>query len=219
MIVMDKEAVFRNLMNGIININSGETLNATKKVIELGIDPLEAIEKGLSAGTKIIGEKFQKLEVFLPELIMATDIFNEAMKILKPEIDAKKITQVKKGKIIIGTVHGDIHDIGKDIVAMLLEVDSYEVHNLGENIPTSAFIDEAQKIGADFIGLSSLLTSTMPTQKDLIDALIEKGIRDKYIVIVGGGPATSEWADEIGADGYAETAADAVTLVNKLLKN
>ena len=219
MIVMDKEAVFRNLMNGIININSGETLNATKKVIELGIDPLEAIEKGLSAGTKIIGEKFQKLEVFLPELIMATDIFNEAMKILKPEIDAKKITQVKKGKIIIGTVHGDIHDIGKDIVAMLLEVDSYEVHNLGENIPTSAFIDEAQKIGADFIGLSSLLTSTMPAQKDLIDALIEKGIKDKYTVIVGGGPVTSEWADEIGADGYAETAAGAVTLVNKLRKN
>ena len=150
---------------------------------------------------------------------MAADIFNEAMKILKPEIEAKKIKQVKKGKIVIGTVKGDIHKIGKDIVAMLLEVDGYEVRNLGENISTSTFIDEAEKIGADFIGLSSLLTSTMPAQKDLIDILREKGIRSKYKVIVGGGPVTSEWADEIGAEGYAETAADAVTLMQKLYQN
>ena len=211
--------MFGNLVNGIININMEETKNAAKKVIELGIDPLEAIEKGLSAGTKIIGEKFKKLEVFLPELIMATDIFNEAMEILKPEIEAKKIKQTKKGKIVIGTVKGDIHKIGKDIVAMLLEVNGYEVHNLGENISNSTLIDEAEKIGADFIGLSALLTSTMPAQKDLIDALIEKGIRGKYKVIVGGGPVTSEWADEIGADGYAETAADAVTLIEKLYQS
>jgi len=204
------------MMDGIVNINSEETKNATRKVIEMDLDPLEAIEKGLSAGTKIIGEKFKKLEVFLPELMMATDIFNEAMEILKPQIEAKKLKQIKKGKIIIGTVHGDIHKIGKDIVAMLLEVDGYEVKNLGENIAASTFIDEAEKNGVDFIGLSSLLTSTMPSQKDLIDALVEKGIRDKYKVIVGGGPVTPEWADEIGADGYAETAADAVTLVQKL---
>jgi len=208
--------VFESLKSGIININMEETKNAVKKVIELGIDPLEAIEKGLSVGTKIIGEKFKKLEVFLPELIMAGDIFNEAMEILKPEIEAKKIKQAKKGNIVIGTVKGDIHKIGKDIVAMLLEISGYEVHNLGENISTSTFIDEAEKIGADFIGLSSLLTSTMPAQKDLIDALREKGIRSKYKVIVGGGPVTSEWTDEIGADGYAETAADAVTLIQKL---
>ena len=213
---MDKEVVFRSMMSGIVNINMEETKNATRKVIELGIDPLEAIEKGLSTGTKIIGEKFKKLEIFLPELIMAADIFNEAMDILKPEIEAKKIKQAKKGKIVIGTVKGDIHKIGKDIVAMLLEVDGYEVQNLGENISTSTFIDEAERLGADFIGLSSLLTSTMPAQKDLIDALIEKGIRGKYKVIVGGGPVTSEWADEIGAEGYAETAADAVTLIQKL---
>lgn len=208
--------MFESLKSGIININMEETKNAVKKVIELGIDPLEAIEKGLSVGTKIIGEKFKKLEVFLPELIMAGDIFNEAMEILKPEIEAKKIKQAKKGNIVIGTVKGDIHKIGKDIVAMLLEISGYEVHNLGENISTSTFIDEAEKIGADFIGLSSLLTSTMPAQKDLIDALREKGIRSKYKVIVGGGPVTSEWTDEIGADGYAETAADAVTLIQKL---
>ena len=213
---MDKETIFKSMMDGIVNINSEETKNATRKVIEMDLDPLEAIEKGLSAGTKIIGEKFKKLEVFLPELMMATDIFNEAMEILKPQIEAKKLKQIKKGKIIIGTVHGDIHKIGKDIVAMLLEVDGYEVKNLGENIAASTFIDEAEKNGVDFIGLSSLLTSTMPSQKDLIDALVEKGIRDKYKVIVGGGPVTPEWADEIGADGYAETAADAVTLVQKL---
>lgn len=215
---MEKEEVFKSIVDSIVNIDAEGTKNATRKVIELGIDPLEAIEKGLSAGTKIIGEKFRKLEIFLPELIMAADIFNEAMEILKPEIEAKKLNKAKKGKIIIGTVNGDIHKIGKDIVAMLLEVDGYEVHNLGENVPTSTFINEAEKIDADFIGLSSLLTSTMPAQKDLIDVLVEKGIRDKYKVIVGGGPVTSEWADEIGADGYAETAADAVTLVEKLIK-
>ncbi|WP_219855516.1 cobalamin B12-binding domain-containing protein [Candidatus Hakubella thermalkaliphila] len=214
---MNKEEVFASLTSAIVDLDEEKVKSAAAKVLELGIDPVEAIEKGLSKGMEIIGEKFRNLEVFLPELIMAADIFSTATQILGPEIAARKLEQPRKGKIVIGTVKGDIHKIGKDIVAMLLEVAGFEVHNLGEDVATSAFIKEAERVKADIIGLSSLLTSTMPAQKDLIDILKEKGVRDKYKIVVGGGPVSPEWAEQIGTDGYAETAEDAVSLALELV--
>jgi methanogenic corrinoid protein MtbC1 len=160
---------------------------------------------------KVIGEKFNKLEIYLPELMLAAGVFNSAMTILKPHISSdSKSTQ--KGIVLIGTVKGDIHKIGKDLVAMLLETGGFAVHNIGEDVSTSTFIKEAGRVDADIIALSSLLTTTMASQKDLIDILKEIGQREKYLVMIGGAPTSQKWADEIGADIYGENAERAVSL-------
>jgi len=161
---------------------------------------------------KVIGDKFNKLEIYLPELMLAAGVFNSAMAVLKPHISAGKGESTKKGTVLIGTVKGDIHKIGKDIVAMLLETGGFEVHNLGEDVSTSTFIEEAEKVNADIIALSSLLTTTMAAQKDLVDILKEIGQREKYLIMVGGAPTSQKWTDEIGADIYGENAERAVSL-------
>jgi methanogenic corrinoid protein MtbC1 len=164
---------------------------------------------------KVIGEKFNKLEIYLPELMMAARVFNSAMTILKPHLSSDssgKSKSTQKGTVLIGTVKGDIHQIGKDIVAMLLETGGFDVHNIGEDVSTSTFIKEAGRVDADIIALSSLLTTTMASQKDLIDILKEIGQREKYLVMIGGAPTSQKWADDIGADIYGENAERAVSL-------
>lgn len=214
---MKKEEIFEDLFKAIVDLDEEKGKGAAVRLIEEGINPLEGIENGLSKGMKVIGEKFDKLEIYLPELIMAADIFEAVMEILKPQLSAENINKMKQGTVVLGTVKGDIHTIGKDIVAMLLVIAGFDVHNLGEDVGTSTFIEEAGKVKADIIGLSSLLTTTMPSQKDVIDILHEKKERDKYFVIVGGAPASQAWADEIGADGYGETAERAVSLALELV--
>ncbi len=214
---MKKEEIFEDLFKAIVDLDEERGKGAAVRLIEEGINPLEGIENGLSKGMKVIGEKFDKLEIYLPELIMSADIFGAVMEILKPQISAENLNKMKQGTIVLGTVKGDIHTIGKDIVAMLLVIAGFDVHNLGVDVSTSTFIEEAGKVKADIIGLSSLLTTTMPSQKDVIDILQEKKERDKYFVIVGGAPASQAWADEIGADGYGETAERAVSLALELV--
>jgi len=214
---MKKEEIFEDLIRAIVDLDEEKGERAATKLIEEKINPIEGMEKGLSNGMKIIGEKFNKSEVYLPELMMAADIFDSVMGILKPHISAESLDKVKRGTVVIGTVKGDIHAIGKDIVAMLLETAGFDVYNIGEDVATSTFIEEARKVKADIIGLSSLLTSTMPAQKDVIDILKETGERDKYAILIGGAPTSQEWADEISADGYAKTAESAVSLALKLV--
>ena len=165
-----------------------------------------------------IGDQFQRLEVFLPELMLGARIFTEAMKLLEPLIAKKGIEREVEGRVVIGTVKGDVHNIGKDIVAMLLKTAGFEVYDLGVDVEISKFIEKAHEVKADIIGLSSLLTSTMPIQKDFIDILKERGERNKYLVMVGGGPVTQGWADDIGADGYADNAEEAVRLASDLMQ-
>ncbi len=165
-----------------------------------------------------IGDKFQRLEVFLPELMLGGRIFTEAMKLIEPIIAKKGIEREVEGRVVIGTVKGDVHNIGKDIVAMLLKTAGFEVHDLGVDVEISKFIEKAREVKADIIGLSSLLTSTMPIQKDFIDILKERRERDRYLVMVGGGPVTQRWADEIGADGFAGNAEEAVRLASDLVR-
>jgi len=214
---MKKEEIFEDLFKAIVDLDEERGKGAAVRLIEEKINPLEGIENGLSKGMKVIGEKFDKLEVYLPELIMAADIFKAVMEILKPQLSAENLNKMKQGTVVLGTVKGDIHNIGKDIVAMLLVIAGFDVHNLGEDIAATTFIEEASRVKADIIGLSSLLTTTMPAQKDIIDILHEKNERDKYFVIVGGAPTSQAWADEIGADGYGETAEGAVTLALQLV--
>jgi len=214
---MQKEEIFEDLFRAIVDLDEEEGKRAGVKLIEEKIDPVEGIEKGLSKGMKIVGEKFNNSEIYLPEMIMAADVFNSVIDILKPHISAESLDKTKRGTMVIGTVKEDIHAIGKDIVAMLLGTAGFTVYNLGTDVATSTFIEEARKVNADIIGLSSLLTTTMPTQKDVIDILKERGERDKYIIMVGGAPTSQDWADEIGADGYGETAESAVSLALELV--
>jgi corrinoid protein of di/trimethylamine methyltransferase len=210
---MKKEEIFKDLYDAGVEMNAQKGQDAATMLIKENCNPLEGIENGLSKGMKVIGEKFNKLEIFLPELMMAAGVFNAAMTVLKPHISAdSKSKSAKNGTVLIGTVKGDIHKIGKDIVAMLLETGGFEVHDAGEDVSTSTFIEKAEKVNADIIALSSLLTTTMAAQKDLIDILKEIGQREKYLIMIGGAPISQEWADEIGADIYGEDAEKAVSL-------
>ncbi len=214
---MGREEIFEDLFRAIVDLDEDKGREAANKLVKEKLDPLEGIEKGLFRGMNEIGDRFEKLEIYLPELIMAGDVFNAAVEILGPEILARGKSIEKKGTVVIGTAKGDIHEIGKDIVAMLLKTAGFEVHNIGKDVPISTFLQEAEKVKADIIGVSSLLTTTMLGQKDLIDILKAAGIRDEYIVMVGGGPVTQSWADKIGADGYGKTAKDAVSVALELM--
>jgi len=214
---MTKEAIFEDLLRAVVDLDEEKGERAGVRLIEEKINPIEGIEKGLSKGMKIIGEMFNKSEIYLPEMLMAAEVFNSVMEILRPHISAESLDKVRRGTVVIGTVKGDIHAIGKNIVAILLETAGFTVHNLGVDVAASTFIEEASKVKADIIGLSSLLTTTMPTQKDVIDILKEIGERDKYAILVGGAPTSQDWADEIGADGYGETAESAVSLAVELV--
>ncbi len=208
---MKKEEIFKNLFDAVLEMNVQKGEDTATLLIKENYNPLEGIENGLSKGMKVIGEKFNKFEIFLPELMMASRVYDSAMTILKPHISSDS-KSIQKGTVLIGTVKGDIHKIGKDIVAMLLEIGGFDVHNLGEDVSTSAFIEEAGRVDADIIALSSLLTTTMAAQKDIIDVLKEIGQREKYLVMIGGAPISQKWADEIGADIYGEDAERAVSL-------
>jgi corrinoid protein of di/trimethylamine methyltransferase len=166
----------------------------------------------------IVGDRFEEGLAFLPELLMAADSFNAAMEVLKPEIEAQKKEIAKEGTVLIATVKGDVHNIGRNIVATILETRGFTVLDLGQDVPALQIVEGAEKAKADVIALSSLMTTTMPNQREVIYALDEMKLRDKYFVIVGGGPVTQTWADEIGADGYGSNAMEAVALVKDLLR-
>jgi len=213
---LSKEELFKKLSQAVIAADSQAVVDAAKQVIEKGIDPVEAIENGLSKGAIAVGEKFDKMEIFLTGLMMAADAMKAGLDILLPHISKEKI--VKKGTVVSGTVKGDIHDIGKNILIALLRANGFDVYDLGADVSTSKFIEEAEKVNADIITLSALMSSTIGGQKDVIDYLKETGKRENFIVMVGGGPTTREWVEEIGADGWAETATEAVKLASELIE-
>ncbi len=214
---MNEAKIIENLKEAIIELDEVKVVEAAKNLIVQGIDPLVAIEKGLSAGMTAIGDKFNIGECFLPELIRAGNTFNAGIKVLEPEIAKSGAKQSQTGVFVLGTVTGDVHKIGKEILAMLLKTRGFAVHDLGEDVSLSTFVSKAEELNADIIGMSALLTTTMPAQQEVIEFLKEKGIRDNFRVMIGGGPVNQKWADEIGADGYAETAEEAVRLALKLI--
>lgn len=165
-----------------------------------------------------VGKQFEDEEIFLPDLVGSANVVKNTIdEILDPAIRVSGESKETLGKIVIGTVEGDVHSIGKDLVGSFLFSNGFEVFNLGEEVPASEFVDKAEEIGAHIIGLSSLLTMSMGFQREVIDELKNRGLRDKYKVILGGSPTSNEWADEIGADGWADDAIEAVVLVKKLL--
>ncbi len=213
---MSEGELLRKLSEAVVASDRDAVVKAAQEAIEKGLDPVKAIENGLSEGAITVGEKFDRLEIFLTDLMMAADAMKAGLDILLPLISKEKV--LKKGTVVSGTVKGDIHDIGKNILSALFSANGFEVHDLGVDVPTSKFIEEAEKVGADVIALSALMSSTIGGQKDVIDYLSETGKREKFIVMVGGGPTTREWTEEIGADGYAETATEAVKVALELIE-
>lgn len=214
---MEKEQILENLAAAIVDGNDDLAVGNAKAALEMGMEPLQAVEDGLSKGMDDIGEKFGTGEVFLPELLMAASAFKAAMQILKPELESQKKQTAQAGTVLIGTVKGDVHNIGKDIVSTVLETKGFEVIDMGVDNDTLSIIQEAEKSKVDVIALSCLMTTTMPAQREFIEVLEEMGLRDRYLVIIGGGPVNQEWAEEIKADGYGESAVEAPALVKELL--
>ncbi len=210
--------MLESMATAIIEGDEDMAKEGAQNALDTGIGPLEALEQGFSKGMDVIGARFGTGEAFLPELLMAANAFNAAMEIIKPALESSQQQAGKVGTVVLAAVKGDVHSIGKNIVATMMEINGFEVVDLGIDQPSLNVIEAAEKNKADIIALSSLMTTTMPYQREVIDTLTEMKIRDKYAVLVGGGPVNQRWADEIGADGYGNTAVDAVDVAKTLLK-
>ncbi|TKJ44868.1 cobalamin-binding protein [Candidatus Aerophobetes bacterium Ae_b3b] len=208
--------ILDGLYRVVLDLNFEDAEDLAKKSIEEGIDPLQSAE-ALTKAIREIGEGFAKGDLFLPDLVLASKVLQRALPVIRAEIKRQGKKTHTRGKVVIGTVFGDIHSIGKQMVATLLLSSSYEVIDLGVNVKSSVFVEAVKKYNSDILAMSALLTTTAYEQKNIIKDLISKGMRDKVKIIVGGAPINQEFADSIGADGYAPTAPLAVTLVNKLL--
>lgn len=214
---MDKDSIYKAAAESILVCDEEMAFKAIKDAEDTGLDLLELLTEGFSAGIRELGDLFGMGEIFLPELIYSTEV----MKKVTADIEGKlNITdRPKKGKMVIGTVAGDVHDIGKGIVCSLVKSNGIEVYDLGREVPAEAFVDKAEEVGADFIGSSALLTTTMTEQKRIEELLKERGLRGKYKTMVGGAPVTKRWADKIGADAYCEDAAESVKVILEWVNN
>lgn len=208
---------YAELAQSVIAGQGEQVKNQVKSLIEAGNSPLEIVSDGLIAGMDVVGVRFKAGEMYVPEVLMSAKSMSAGLEMVKPLIAVTD--QKSNGKILIGTVKGDLHDIGKNLVSMLIESGGFEVINMGVDISAEDFIAASIKYEPDIIGLSALLTTTMPAMKEIIDLLKEKGLKDKIKVIIGGAPVSKEYADAIGADGYAPDAGSAVELCRQLLKS
>ncbi len=213
---MDEKKLFKSLSDAILSYDSAAAEKAAKDAIRAKVDALKVIEKGLVPAIGKVGDKFEKMEIYLPELMLAAEAMKTAMTLLLPLVPKDKI--VSKATVAIGTVQGDVHEIGKNIVSNMLMANGFNVIDLGVDVKTTTFVEEAKRSNAKIIGASALMSSTIGSQKDIIDYLVSLKERKKFAVMVGGGPTTGEWSDEIGADGWGEDAATTIKLANKLAK-
>jgi corrinoid protein of di/trimethylamine methyltransferase len=211
------DELFQAMAQSIIDGDPDVAADLARKAVEAGIDPLEAINKGFVPGVDYVGEQYSKGEMFLPDLVLAGEAMKAAIAVLEPEITRKGGQRQTLGTVVIGTVEGDIHDIGKTLVATMLSVGGFRVYDLGVDVPVPTFVEKAREVNADIVGMSALLTTTMVRQRDVIEALEDAGLRSRVKVMVGGAPVTRSWAQEIGADGYSEDAIGAVAVARQLL--
>jgi dimethylamine corrinoid protein len=210
-----KEELIQELSDAIISCKKDAVLAAVEKAKEV-MEPAEIIDKGLAAGMNEVGVLFERGKLFLPHVMMAADAMTAGVAVL--EADMPEGSESKKlGVIVNGTVEGDVHDIGKSIVSTMLQSAGFEVHDIGRDVPLRDFVDKAKEVKANMIGLSALMTTTLPGQKEVIELLKEEGMRENVRVMVGGAPATQAWAEKIGADCYAENASEAVARAKELL--
>ncbi len=212
-----KSGVIENLKKAVLDLDVDRVRVTAQDVVRLGIDPIEAIDDGLAKGVRAIGDRFAAGEAFLTELVMAGEAMKAGVEILRPTILKRKLERKSAGIVVIGTVRGDIHDIGKNIVAVMLEAAGFEVNDLGVDVSPEKFVDRTKESNGQIVAMSALLTVTAPEQKNTVQAIEKAGIRKKVKVAIGGAAVTPEWAREIGAEGYSDNAVDAVELFKRLL--
>ncbi|HEU0294774.1 MAG TPA: corrinoid protein [Anaerolineales bacterium] len=212
------EELLKAMAQSIIDGEAEVAADLANQGIEAGMDPLEAITKGYVAGVNQVGDSYSCGNVFLPELVMAGEAMNAAIAVLEPELKKKGTSREILGKVVLATVEGDIHEIGKSLVGTMLTAAGFEVYDLGVNVPADRIIAKAEEVNADIVGLSALLTTTMVKQKEVIEAMDKRGLRNKTRVMVGGAPVTSDWVQKIEADGYSEDAISAVNTARALMQ-
>ena len=212
-----QEKILADLAQGVVELNSDLTKVAALEAIEEKVDAFLAINEGLIMGMNEAGRLYEEEEYFVPELLIASDALYTGLEVLTPHL--KRNQEEKKIKLVLGVVEGDTHDIGKNLVKILLEVGNFEVFDLGRDIPAEDFVAKAKEVDADVIGLSTLMTTTMSQMSKVVNLLKQEGLSGKIKVIVGGGPISSAYAKSIGADGYAENANSAVNVIKGLLGN
>jgi corrinoid protein of di/trimethylamine methyltransferase len=210
------ENILTEITRSLVACEPDRTTELTKQALEEGAEPLAIINQGLVPGMEVVGEKFQDGEYFLPQMVIAANAMQQAMDLLEPELHARQQVSESAGTVVIGTVKGDIHEIGKSLVATMMSAHGFRVYDVGVDVSAEAFVEKVKETNANLLGLSALLTTTMTAQREVIQAVEEAGIRDRVKVMVGGAPVSQEWAESIGADGYAEDVIGAVELGKRL---
>ncbi|MEN6572321.1 MAG: cobalamin-dependent protein [Anaerolineaceae bacterium] len=211
-----KNDLLQAIYTSMVEIDADSTPGLVEKAVSEKLDVLDILD-ALTKGINTVGDKFEALECFLPELIIVADAMERSMEIIRPQLDQLHLAAGSSGTIVVATLQGDIHDIGRNIAVVMLKASGFQVIDLGHDIKPDVIINKAEELNADVIGLSSLLTTSLPFSKDLINLLNEQKLRDKYKVVMGGGAVTPEYVEKIGADGFAGDAANGVRLVRKIM--
>lgn len=211
------QELFEAMRKAVVDGDPDEAAALAERALAEGVDPLLAIDEGYVPGLRRVGEQFSCGEMYLPEMMLAARAMQRAVAVLEPELERRSAQRQVAGRVVIGTVKGDIHEIGKNLVAMMLSADGFEVHDLGVDVAPEAFVAKAREVRADIVAMSALLTTTMTGQRTVVDALADAGLRPGVKVLVGGAPVTRAWADQIGADGFGEDAVGAVKVARSLV--
>jgi corrinoid protein of di/trimethylamine methyltransferase len=209
-----KEELVHRLSAAILDCDADRAAVEAQQVLDAGLDPVEILNTTMAQTAAKVGDRFESGEYHLPNLVLAGNAIEAASEVLQKGVPEAQLGEKKT--VVIGTVEGDTHSLGKNIVATMLRAHGFEVYDLGVNVKGSAFIQRAQEVNADLIGLSCLMTTTLPYQREVIEDLLAQGLRDRFKVIVGGGPVTESWAQEIGADGFGQDVLDAVVVAKRL---
>ena len=208
---------YAKLKDAISNLDKNLAEAAATEAIAAGLNPLDCISEGLSAGMQIISDRFDDGEAFVPELMLAAEAFEKAVAILTASVPQSEMNTMSAGKVLLYTVEGDVHDIGKNIVRTILSANNFEVTDLGKTVPARTVLEKAEELKVDVIAGAALMSTTMPRQREIMQLLKERGLRDKYICLFGGAPVTQQWCDSIGADGYCDSATATPVLAKKAL--
>jgi corrinoid protein of di/trimethylamine methyltransferase len=214
---MQTEELFKEMAQSITDGEAEKAAELAQQSIDLGIDPLDAINKGFVNGVNFVGDQFSCGMMFLPELVMAGEAMKAAVAVLEPELARRGTERTMLGKVVLCTVEGDIHEIGKTLVGTMLSATGFQVFDMGVDVPVMKVVEKAREVNADIVAMSALLTTTMVHQRDVIEALEDVGMRANVKVMVGGAPVTQEWVKQIGADGYSEDAIGAARVAKQLL--
>jgi corrinoid protein of di/trimethylamine methyltransferase len=214
---MADERLYEEMARSVVDGLPDKARALAGEALRTGVDPLEAIDRGFKAGMDVVGDGFARGELFIPDLMMSGEAMKAAIATLEPELLKRSQQRRVLGRVVIGTVQGDIHEIGKTLVATMLAANGFEVHDLGVDVSAKKVVDAVREYQANVVGLSALLTTTVLYQEVVLQNLKEAGLREQVKVVVGGVPASLEWAEEIGADGYAENATEAVQVIKRLV--